>query len=162
MPLPMPNIVMTYLRKLRKELYSLSQILKSKIMLEMRSIVLFVIKNMFTLLRTQNLSETKLVDWKLKSLLLTCFILMQWRSLQMITASSLVVLYLILQFHFFLIRLLVTFFCPDMVGKVKNIQELIRTSKNNEETTRFKFDLYNGRYTVKNKSVRPNYNSLLN
>lgn len=34
----------------------------------------------------------------------------------------------------------------DMVGKVKNIQE-IKTTKNDEEKSRLKFDISNGRYT---------------
>ncbi|WOH08617.1 hypothetical protein DCAR_0728061 [Daucus carota subsp. sativus] len=39
-------------------------------------------------------------------------------------------------------------FLIDMVGKVKNIQELIKTTKNEEEKTRLKFDISNGRSTV--------------
>ena len=33
----------------------------------------------------------------------------------------------------------------DMVGKVKNIQDLIKTKKNDEDKTIFKFELSNGR-----------------
>ncbi|WOH11839.1 hypothetical protein DCAR_0831335 [Daucus carota subsp. sativus] len=39
-------------------------------------------------------------------------------------------------------------FLIDMVGKVKNIQELIKTTKNDEEKSRLKFDICNGRSTV--------------
>ncbi|KAK1380987.1 hypothetical protein POM88_027731 [Heracleum sosnowskyi] len=37
----------------------------------------------------------------------------------------------------------------DMVGKVENLQEIIRTTKNNQETIRLKFDLSDGRFRVK-------------
>lgn len=34
----------------------------------------------------------------------------------------------------------------DMVGKVKNVQDLIKIQKNDEEKTLFKFEISNGRY----------------
>ncbi|KAK1376255.1 DUF223 domain-containing protein [Heracleum sosnowskyi] len=40
-------------------------------------------------------------------------------------------------------------FLIDMVGKVENIEETIRTNKNNRETIRLKFDLSDGRFRVK-------------
>lgn len=33
----------------------------------------------------------------------------------------------------------------DMVGKVENVEELIKSNKNNEEKSRFKFDISDGR-----------------
>lgn len=38
----------------------------------------------------------------------------------------------------------------DMVGKVKNVQELIKIKKNEDEKTLFKFEITNGRYFVGN------------
>ncbi|KAK1359342.1 hypothetical protein POM88_043816 [Heracleum sosnowskyi] len=40
-------------------------------------------------------------------------------------------------------------FLTDMVGKVENIQDGITTTKNNNETTRMKFEITDGRYRVK-------------
>ncbi|KAL1805355.1 hypothetical protein ACET3Z_028423 [Daucus carota] len=40
-------------------------------------------------------------------------------------------------------------FLIDMVGKVENVQELIKSNKDDDDKTRFKFDISDGSYTVK-------------
>ncbi|KAK1352146.1 hypothetical protein POM88_053650 [Heracleum sosnowskyi] len=40
-------------------------------------------------------------------------------------------------------------FLIDMVGKVENVQEIIKTKKNNHETSRLKFEISDGRFRVK-------------
>lgn len=35
-----------------------------------------------------------------------------------------------------------------MIGKVQNVQELIKTTKNEKETTRFKFEITDGRCAI--------------
>ena len=36
----------------------------------------------------------------------------------------------------------------DMVGKVENVQELIKSNKDDDDKTRFKFDISDGRFQI--------------